>query len=206
MNKIGATTSVVAFFVLMCMEDKLVDTINYFQSIILSQEGQKLFDTFENGSGRIIDGQLILFKLNNKQLAIINVGDNWVSINSTKACVIPFHFFNRYRKRFLTRHSLTPERNIRCSKEDRITEVIETLLNLNLYFAIPEPSDPNDNILSNYNQPLYWCEFGIIPVTMISNSIARCETFISYEMLTDKQRYVWNYLNDAIKSSNSSNS
>ena len=51
MNKIGATTSVVAFFVLMCMEDKLVDTINYFQSIILSQEGQKLFDTFENGSG-----------------------------------------------------------------------------------------------------------------------------------------------------------
>lgn len=46
----------------------LIDTINYFQSIILSQEGQKLFDTFENGSGRIIDGQLILFKLNNLQL------------------------------------------------------------------------------------------------------------------------------------------
>ena len=93
MNNVEATTSVVAFFVLMCMEDKLIDTINYFQSIILSQEGQKLFDTFENGSGRIIDGQLILFKLNNKQLAIINVGDNWVSINSTKACVIPFHVF-----------------------------------------------------------------------------------------------------------------
>lgn len=77
---------------MMCMKDKLIDTINYFQSIILSQEGQKLFSTFENGSGRIIDGQLILFKYNDKQLAIINVGDNWVSINSNVAGVLPFHF------------------------------------------------------------------------------------------------------------------
>lgn len=194
----------VAFFVLICMEDKLINTINYFQSIILSQEGQKLFDTLNNVSGRIIDGQLIIFKFYNKQLALINVGDNWVSINSNVACVIPFHFLNRYRKRFLNKNALTPERNIRCSKEDRITEVIETLINLNLYFAIPDPNDPNDNILSKYNQHFYWCEYGIIPVTMISDSIARCDTFISCEMLSDKQRYVWKYLYDTINSSNSS--
>lgn len=112
---------------------------------------------------------------------------DWVELNSAFAVIYTYHFFNRYRKRMpLTR---TQNLNIRCNKQDRLLDMIQTLWGISPHLVICGSNI--EGILSKKRQHFYWCEDGLIPITALSPTIIRCDTFLSVDILSEKQGKFW---------------
>lgn len=110
---------------------------------------------------------------------------DWVELNSGFVTIYTHHFFSRYRKRRPFYNHL----NVRCNPMDKLLSVIHVLWNLKAYLTIP--GEDIEGFLNTENQAFYLCEDGIIPVTFLSPTIIRCNTFISSDLLSKEQGEFW---------------
>lgn len=175
-----------------------MNAIEYIEhQLVLSNEVQDYISNLKDYEDYIIPyvyKGLSIFKGNGKCKVFTSIGYDWVELNSPFAIIYTHHFFNRYRKRM----SLNRNLNIRCNQMDRVLDVINTLWNLTTYLVICNGNE--EGLLSTKGQPFYWCEDGLIPVTAISSTILRCNTFLSVNILSAKQSKFWhNIYNDIYK-------
>lgn len=169
-----------------------IEYIEQQRQLVLSDEVQDYISNLKEYKDYIRPGvykDLIIFKGSRKCKVFTSIDYSntcdWVELNSMAAIIYTHHFFNRYRKRMPFNRNL----NIRCNKMDRVLDAFNTLWNLNTYLAIC--NEDEEGFFSIKKQPFYWCEDGLIPITAISPTIHRCNTFISLDMLSEKQRTFW---------------
>nr|DAJ77717.1 MAG TPA: hypothetical protein [Caudoviricetes sp.] len=178
-----------------------IEYIEQQHQLVLSNEVQDYISNLKDYEDYIIPyvyKDLAIFKGNGKCKVFTSIEYpntcDWVELNSAFAIIYTHHFFNRYRKR----KSLNRNLNIRCNLMDRALDVVNTLWNLTTYLAICNGNE--EGLLSTKGQPFYWCEDGLIPVTAISPTILRCNTFLSVDILSEKQSKFWhNIYNDIYK-------
>ena len=171
-----------------------IDYIEQKHQFVLSEEVQEHLSTLKVFDNYIIPymyKDLVILKGCGKckvftSIEYPNTWD-WVDLNSTFAVIYTHHFFKRYRKRIpLTR---TQNLNIRCNKQDRFLDMVQTLWGINPYLAIC--GSDMDGVLNKKGQHFYICEDGLIPITVLTPTILRCDTFLSADILTGKQGQLW---------------
>ena len=108
----------------------------------------------------------------------------FVYINLNNAFILSQHLLSRFRKRVVAN---SIKYDLRGQMFDILEHSIQTLININeeMYLC-------NTGISDKYNDNYFaWTKFGLIPVIRYSDIVFCGTTFISVDMLNEKQKELW---------------
>lgn len=109
---------------------------------------------------------------------------DFVYINLNNAFILSQHLLSRFRKRIIADGI---KYDLRGRMFDILEHSIQTLININeeIYLC-------NTGISDKYNDNYFaWTKFGLIPVIRYSDIVFCGTTFISVDMLNEKQKELW---------------
>ena len=109
---------------------------------------------------------------------------DFVYINLNNAFILSQHLLSRFRKRVVAN---SIKYDLRGQMFDILEHSIQTLININeeMYLC-------NTGISDKYNDNYFaWTKFGLIPVIRYSDIVFCGTTFISVDMLNEKQKELW---------------
>ena len=194
--KLQATTSVVAFFNLQGMN--IAEYAEQLFNLAYSQEMIDFITSLDGASSdewrmkvTAIQGYyFFVFYKSTNQFFIVGYmrrGNNttdFVYINLNNAFILSQHQFSRFRKRIIADGI---KYDLRGRMFDILEHSIQTLINIyeDIYLC-------NTGISDKYNDNYFaWTKFGLIPVIRYSDIVFCGTTFISVDMLNEKQKELW---------------